>query len=249
MFTGKSRALSEAGIESAAAALGVGAAEIWAVLKVETGGCGFLPDRRPQILFERHYFHRLTRGRFDEGDISDPAPGGYGPSGVHQYDRLAKAIALDRIAALLSTSWGMGQVMGENFAAAGFPDVESMVAAMAASEDGQLAAMNSFMRAHVGMANALKTHDWPAFALHYNGPKYAANAYDVKLAAALASPPPDLNVRAAQLYLTFVGLSPGPVDGVMGPRVRNAILSFQAKHGLSATGELDDALMALLTPV
>jgi hypothetical protein len=92
-FVGKSRALSPVGIGAAAATLKVGTPEIWTVIGVETSGCGFLPDRRPQILFERHIFHRLTNGRFDDSDISDPTPGGYGPSGAGQYDRLARALS------------------------------------------------------------------------------------------------------------------------------------------------------------
>jgi hypothetical protein len=43
----------------------VGLAEIWAVFSVETSGCGFLTDRRPKILFERHIFSHLTNGRYD----------------------------------------------------------------------------------------------------------------------------------------------------------------------------------------
>jgi len=81
--------------------------EIWSVLGVETSGCGFLPDRWPKLLFERHIFHRLTGGRFDaeDPDVSQPTPGGYGRSGAHQYNRLAAAaIALNRGAALQSAS-------------------------------------------------------------------------------------------------------------------------------------------------
>jgi hypothetical protein len=214
MFTGKSLALSQAGIDAAVKTLGVGPPEIWTVITVETAGCGFRADRRPQILFERHYFHRLTGGKFDDGDISDPKPGGYG---TDQYARLERAIALDRKAALMSASWGLGQVMGENFA-----DVEATVQAMVDSEDAQLAAMSSFMRAQSSMAKALKTHDWPTFAAHYNGPRYAG--YDRKLAEAFANhKAPDLEVRAQQLYLTFAGFDPGPVDGIAGPKFRAAL--------------------------
>ena len=110
-FVGKAQALSAEGFASCVQSLSVKAPEIWAVLAVETSGCGFLPDRRPQILFERHVFHRLTGGRFDDGDISDPTPGGYNSSGKHQYDRLSRAIAKDRTAALQSASWGLGQIL------------------------------------------------------------------------------------------------------------------------------------------
>ena len=98
-FVGKSLALSHAGVDATTASLGVGAAELWALMTVETAGCGFLPDRRPPIRYERHIFHRLTGGRFDDGDISDPSPGGYGPGGAPQYARLAKAIAISGVSA------------------------------------------------------------------------------------------------------------------------------------------------------
>ena len=64
MFEGKGRPLSESGVTQAGATLNVGLPALWAVMTVETKGCGFLPDRRPLILFERHVFHRLTQGRF-----------------------------------------------------------------------------------------------------------------------------------------------------------------------------------------
>ena len=50
-FTGGARPMTAGGFSDEADRLGVKAAEIWAVLTVETRGCGFLPDRRPLILF------------------------------------------------------------------------------------------------------------------------------------------------------------------------------------------------------
>ncbi len=46
--------------------------ELWAVLSVETSGCGYLPDKRPKILFERRVFSRLTGHRFDADDPDMP---------------------------------------------------------------------------------------------------------------------------------------------------------------------------------
>src|SRR5690349_6616450 len=155
-FIGRSAALSADGLAAASERLAIGTAEIWTVLTVETNGCGFLADRRPVLLFERHIFNRLTGG-------SDRWVGDYGASGAYQYDRLAAAIALDRVAALKSASWGMPQILGENFAAAGFDDVESMVAAMCDSEDRQLAAFVEFLR--TGRLHLhLQSHDWTRFA-------------------------------------------------------------------------------------
>src|SRR2546430_7516119 len=144
LFQGTALALSSEGLAAVAGSLGVHAPEIWAVLAVETSGCGYLADRRPQILYERHIFHRLTQGQFDDGDISDPSAGGYGARGAHQDERLAQAIADDPTAALQSASWGIGPIMGQNFAAVGFPSVEGMVAAMSQSEGQQMAAMGKF---------------------------------------------------------------------------------------------------------
>ncbi len=70
-FQGLATALSSDGMATVAEALHVRNPEIWAILSVETAGCGYLPDRRPQILFERHVFHRLTKGKYDDGEFCD----------------------------------------------------------------------------------------------------------------------------------------------------------------------------------
>jgi len=248
-FQGNALALSSDGLATVSSNLSVHAPEIWTVLAVETSGCGFLPDRRPQILYERHIFHRLTQGRYDDGDISDPQPGGYGPRGAPQYDRLAKAIAKDRISALASASWGIGQIMGENYQLAGFKDVEQMVATMSQSEDDQLAAMATFLiksRLHI----PLQAHDWSSFARGYNGANYLINRYDVRLAGEFqkysAGAVPDLSVRAAQLYLTYLSLHPGPIDGVAGVETLAAFSQFATQQAFQNRGILDaDSLIKL----
>ena len=248
-FRGNAKALSADGLTQVTGKLGVKAAELWTVLAVETSGCGFLPDRRPKILFERHVFHRLTKGRFDDGEISDSKPGGYGALGAHQYDRLALAIEKDRAAALQSASWGVAQIMGENHTLAGFPNIENMVAAMSESEDRQLLAMSSFLignKLHL----ALKAHDWKTFARGYNGPNYAVNQYDVRLGGEFqrfsAAGLPDLDVRAAQIYLAYLGFDPGRIDGIAGRLTLSALADFRAHHGLPCSNGFDEAALAQL---
>src|SRR2546425_5685012 len=77
-FSGTGAPLSADGVKAASDRLSVQPAALWAVLRVETRGCGYMPDRRPQILFERHIFHKETGGAFDATarDVSDPAAGG-----------------------------------------------------------------------------------------------------------------------------------------------------------------------------
>ncbi|HWB50163.1 MAG TPA: N-acetylmuramidase family protein [Stellaceae bacterium] len=186
-FTGAATPLGPQDVDVAAGELQCEPAAVWAVCDIESAGGGFLPDKRPKILFEAHVFGRLTRHRWDATHPNISAAGWnralYGAAGAHQYDRLAEAISLDRGAALQAASWGMFQIMGMNFAACGYADVETFVAAMGESEGAQLAAFAAFCR-HGGLDRFLRVHDWTRFALAYNGTGEAANAYDGKLAAA-----------------------------------------------------------------
>jgi len=250
-FQGSALGLSPAGLARVSSNLAIHVPEIWTVLAVETSGCGFLPDRRPQILYERHIFHRLTEGRFDDGDISDPSPGGYGPRGASQYDRLARAILKDHNAALQSASWGIGQIMGQNYALAGFQTVDEMILAMSQSEDDQLMAMGTFLLSS-HLASSLQAHDWTSFARGYNGPNYTVNRYDVRLNGEyqkyLTGGLPDLNVRSAQLYLTFLGFHPGPVDGIAGVETLAAFDEFARQQGVANNGVIDaNAVASLIT--
>jgi len=250
-FHGQGRPLSDEGMERACGTLGVAEPEVWALLTVETHGFGFLQDRRPQILFERHVFHRLTQGRHDRGHahISNASAGGYA-GGAGEYARLDEAVRLDRGAALQSASWGLGQVMGFNYAVAGFDGIDDMVAAMVKDENAQLLAMAAFIKGN-DLARALQRRAWVSFARGYNGPEFRKNQYDRRLAAAHAKYRtilPDLALRTAQAALLYLGIDPGPIDGFRGRRTRSALMRFQAQCGLPETGELDrDSESKLLT--
>ena len=95
-------------------------------------------------------------------DISNRVPGGYS-HGAAEYDRLARAVQLDRTAALNSASCGLGQVMGFNFGKAGYDSVEIMVQKNMESEDEQLMAMANFLKAS-GLDRPLAAQDWTSFA-------------------------------------------------------------------------------------
>ena len=74
-FRGASLPISQAGMAKTTQLLGVSPAEVWTVLSVETHGFGYLNDRRPAILFERHIFHKQTGGRFDAANPGDQFDG------------------------------------------------------------------------------------------------------------------------------------------------------------------------------
>jgi hypothetical protein len=249
-FAGNALPLSQAGLDGISELLGIGAAEIWTVVAVETRGCGFLPDRRPRILFERHIFHQRTDGAHDATDpsISSALAGGY-LGGALEYDRLARAMRLDRDAAMKSASWGLGQVMGFNAMLAGYRSVDSMVQDMVDREDAQLTAMANFLKARkldVHLAN----HDWTEFARGYNGAEFKRNQYDTRLASAFRGyslgPLPDVSVRQTQMLLMFLGMDPGAIDGIIGKRTRSAILRFREEHALRLSDDLDEEFIAAL---
>lgn len=190
-FFGPATPLTAIDIDSAAIDLKCEPNVIKSVLKVETNGSGFLTDGRPTILFESKTFGRLTNGMFhgSHPNLStvkwDKTT--YGKGGAHQYERLETAMLLNKEAALKSCSWGLFQIMGENFKQAGFKDVVEMVEAMVTGAPAHLKAFVSFINNSEKMRTALRTRDWDTFARYYNGPGYKENSYDIKLASAYKS--------------------------------------------------------------
>ncbi|MDH3358974.1 MAG: peptidoglycan-binding protein [Desulfobacteraceae bacterium] len=47
-------------------------------------------------------------------------------------------------------------------------------------------------------------------------------------------------IRMVQLTLKDSGFDPGPIDGALGPKTREAIKRFQIKNELEPTGEIDE---------
>jgi hypothetical protein len=249
-FIGSARPLEDADFTRVAHRLQCEEAAIRAVAEVESGGrTGFLRDRRPKILFESRWFHKLTEGAFDASHphISTPKWVRNYSGGAGEYDRLAAAIDLNREAALKSASWGMFQVLGANHGVAGFDDVESFVAAHCESEGAHLDGFAGFVLGN-RLDDELRDKRWADFARGYNGPGYAQNRYDVKMAEAYAKHagglvmPTTLEIQQA-LNANGAALV---ADGVSGRNTRNAIRDFQASEGLPATGIADEATLAAL---
>jgi hypothetical protein len=56
-----------------------------------------------------------------------------------------------------------------------------------------------------------------------------------------ADRPWDRRIQTAQAAIQQIGYDPGPLDGILGPRTRNAILRFQRAQHLRLTGVVDPA--------
>lgn len=187
------RTLQETDFIRAAERLDCPVAAIKAVCEVEAPGGGFDSTGIPRILFEGHVFSRLTNHVYDSGwpSISyrtwTKVHYARGPSAdarnEGEHSRLAAAAALDRDAALMSASWGKFQILGENWRMSGYGSLQKFVNAMYESEAAHLNAFIGFVQSR-GLVPALQQRQWAKFARGYNGPGYAANQYDLKLAAA-----------------------------------------------------------------
>lgn len=166
---------------NAAKQLNVEVAMVKAFAKKEAKSSGFITDSEPRILFERHKFHKKTQGIYSSKypDISNKTPGGYGKESA-QHKRLQKASSLNRNAALESTSWGLFQILGENWKDLGYSTLQSFINSMYESEQKQLDAFIRFIKVNkidVDMRNK----NFKNIARKYNGPNYAINNYDKDL--------------------------------------------------------------------
>lgn len=187
--------LTESDFKAAAKLLNCDIAALKAVAEVESSGNGFLSDGRVKILFEGHQFHKHTKGAYAESHPTicyekwTKKHYTKGPNadvrGAGELARLEQAMSLDREAALKSASYGKFQIMGFNFSSCDFDDVEEFYAAVQASEGAQLKAFCCFIKAN-NLDRHLRKHRWASFARGYNGPAYADNKYDKKLAVAHA---------------------------------------------------------------
>lgn len=187
--------MSHQDVANLAQEFGLEPAAVWSILKNETGGRGGFYSSgkdvdKPRILFEGHIFYQLMQKKGKLASVTDNSMNiiykSWNDRGnaynLNQYDRLNAAIQYDLQAALQSASWGVGQLMGNNYGSCGYKDVEEMVRYMYYSEKEQFRAMLRFIAKNKKMAGHLNEKNWAGFARAYNGPGYAANKYDVKLA-------------------------------------------------------------------
>jgi hypothetical protein len=140
-----------------------------------------LGDHVPKILFERHYFHKLTNGKYDnDPDISSKSPFTKYGSYAKQYERLIKAYALSPREALMSASWGKFQVMGANMHSDEL-SIEDILYKISRSEKNHLITLKGYLLKNKNALEALKSKKWDKFALYYNGSGYKKNNYDVHI--------------------------------------------------------------------
>jgi N-acetylmuramidase len=189
-----SATLTDADFARAAKALNVEEAAVRAVAEVEAAGQGFITDGRPTILYEAHIFHGETKGKHakakDRRGVALSSPKWdralYGATGAAQHARYEDARKLDPDAANKACSWGAFQILGQNYKQCGFDNSQAFVDAMwTGGAAAHLDAFVAFVKSN-NLDGPLRAKNWAAFARGYNGPSYAVNKYDTKMASAYA---------------------------------------------------------------
>lgn len=149
------------------------AAAFRAVVETEAGPLGgFGPDGRLIILFEPRIFSRRTGGRYDEThpDISASSFGErrYPRTQAERWAQLEAAYALSPDDALQSASYGLAQILGQNYRSFGFETPGEFVRFLSQSEANHLELIVRFAEAN-GILDELQRKDWDGFARRYNG--------------------------------------------------------------------------------
>jgi hypothetical protein len=181
-------------------AIGVGEDIVHGIMDVEAAGSGTDRAGRLKALYEPHVAYRNSAGSVRAALVK---AGLAYPKWKRNYpaDSYPRIFECAEIAgaeiALRSTSWGLPQILGENFSAAGYDSATAMVQDFLRDEDNQLEAMLRFietndlddelqaLEAKLAAGKRVTADECRAFVRGYNGAGYAKNGYHTKFAASL----------------------------------------------------------------
>lgn len=195
-FKGTAKRIEDIDLPRIGWQIGVGEDELHAFMDTEAAGSGFDRQGRPKMLFEPHVFYRnLSGAKRDEAVRQGLAYQRWGkkPYPKDSYPRLKKALKIDETAALMACSWGLAQILGENYAMVGYDSPQAMVLDFMEDEDKHLEAAVKFivasgiddeMRELAALTRPTRPEDCIGIVAVYNGPGFRKNNYHVKFADA-----------------------------------------------------------------
>lgn len=167
-------------IDSLASETGLEPAFIKAILKIESAG-------NPRaIRFEPHLFNRKSRA----GQVPFTPAQGKSFSLIRSEtnkDAFDRAFQIDPEAAVRSTSWGLGQVLGGHLISLYGSPEKSVEAFYSNPKQVSFQLIVEWLKANPAAITAANSHDWAGFARIYNGPNYRMNNYNKKLEQAYNS--------------------------------------------------------------
>lgn len=237
----------------------ISAPALAAIIEVESNGIAFAKvDGRdvPLIRIEGHYFYRLVQAKKQQqarsAGLASPKAGAIKnpKSQENRYHMFQRMCDIDKDAAIMSCSWGVGQVMGVHWPKLGFASADNFRIFVMAGLKNQIEVMVRFIE-YTGLLDELKRQDWAGFARGYNGPTYKKNDYHNKMAKAFVaygglaviSPASGMlrigssgsAVRELQTLLQRAGYSIA-VDGDFGPATKKVVVEFQFAQKLEVDG-------------
>lgn len=246
-------------ISSIAESRGINSAALSAVVAVESGGVLYAKVDGlavPVIRIEGHYFDRLVPAKKQkqarDAGLASPKVGAVKnpKSQEYRYHMFQRMCDIDKDAAIMSCSWGVGQVMGVHWSKLGFASADDFRVFIMAGLKNQIEVMIRFIE-YVGLLDELRRQDWAGFARGYNGPAYKKNNYHIKMAQAFIEYGGSANVspangmlrlgssgaavRELQTLLQRAGYSIA-VDGDFGTTTKKAVVEFQLSQKLEVDG-------------
>lgn len=167
------RLLTSADLEEISVATNIPVHLIRVIMAVESAGSGYSSDTGLiKIQFEPHLFKKVTGKVIQNGVEGQDA----------EWVAFLEAHAINPGTAIASTSWGLMQVLGSNFKAAGFKDVYDMQLKCISSEKDQVMAGMNYINSIPALRESLLEKDWDGVAYYYNGRAYKKYGYHIKLA-------------------------------------------------------------------
>ena len=181
--------LTDADYIKAAVELNVEVATLKAIKYVESGGKA-IQNGIPTMLFEGHVFWRqlesknIDPNKYVKGNenilYKTWTKKYYTGRNNGEYERLKKAAKINESAAYESASYGMFQIMGNNYKICGYDSAKEFFEDLCKNEDAHFYSFIKFIKAK-GIVPYMQKKDWNQIAYRYNGPSYKKNNYHKKL--------------------------------------------------------------------
>ena len=139
-----------------------------ALIKVESSGNCFDSSNYPTLRFECHKFNERNLDEKVNCDIGDK--GFSEVSSQTNKNAFQNARKIDENNAILSTSFGCYQILGENYEKVGYSSPLSFLEDIEKSEEKQTEIFLKFIENTPGLIFAISQKDFDRIALLYNGP-------------------------------------------------------------------------------
>ncbi len=162
--------------------IGIDEDRVHMLLEVESRGRGFDKNNNVIMLFEPHilYRHLNDKDRVVAVQRGLARPKWKRDYPANSYLRFEEACKINKTAAFMACSWGLGQIMGFNHKLAGYNNAIEMVRDFRKGEAQQLQGMINFIK-NTKLDDELRDLDYHGFARGYNGSGYRKNNYHVRL--------------------------------------------------------------------